>query len=914
MKFRTLLYVGFGSAIIVMVVIVSIVITMLSNQSKQIDELVKDRYEKIRHANHIRAGVNNIGLEISMVSSEDREIEERQKMIKRINESFLEINESLNWLEETSNLKESNATILEITDQIQEYKRIVNSIIESVSNNGQGNRLVMLEHEGQLSDELTKLIDRLVSIQEKVMEDTITTSNKTFSSALRYTILATIGAVLLGVVMAVMVIRTITGRLYVFGKVMQEIVKGSENYPRLEVKHNDELGSIAATYNEMAHALEEYEKSEQQHRAKLEEQNWIKTRLAELASMSQGLLDLRDFTGQFISTVCTIADAGYGILYIRETNGNQTYLTRLASYAAYNNGSVGIKKIEIGEGLVGQCAADGHTILLKQVPENYIKVGSGLGSTNPSAIIIIPVLYEGEVLAVLELATLHDFSPLHQDLFEQTAEHLGITLNRIQKHKQVQALLEESQTLNEELQTQAEELQVQQEELRTMNDELEAQYNNLELKTKEIEQIKNALEIKNQEIIVGSKYKSEFLANMSHELRTPLNSLIILSQMLSENREGNLDEKQVEYASTIYSSGNDLLKLINEILDLSKIESGKMEVHQGEVILSELLTFTKRQFSPVAKQKGLNFHVRVGDKVPNILYTDEQRLFQIIKNLLSNAFKFTEYGHIELKVDVKVKEGSDSKKAEANYIAFSIIDTGIGIPKEKKDLVFEAFHQADGTTSRKYGGTGLGLSISRDLAQLLKGFIEVESVEGEGSVFTLYIPFEEGNTNVQTDYQQEAAVGLAEDIVLGDSDTRKDKSSEKENSIMNEGLSSIAGRKILIVDDDMRNIFALTSALEGADMHVVFSENGREALQMLSENHDIDLVLMDIMMPEMDGYEAMKRIRQLPEFASIPIIALTAKAMKHDRQKCMDAGASDYISKPVNLEQLFSLLRVWLHK
>ena len=392
---------------------------------------------------------------------------------------------------------------------------------------------------------------------------------------------------------------------------------------------------------------------------------------------------------------------------------------------------------------------------------------------------------------------------------------------------------------------------------------------------------------------------------MSHELRTPLNSLLILAQILEENKEQNLTEKQIEYATTIHSSGKDLLELINEILDLSKIESGKMDAQIGEIDIRGVVSFAENQFNAIAEQKGISFGVKVEDDVPMILYSDEQKIYQILKNLLSNALKFTEKGNVDLKVyrsEFTLQHGGQE------CIAFSVIDTGIGISKDKQELIFEAFQQADGTTSRKFGGTGLGLSISKGMADLLSGYITVHSNEGEGSIFTFYLPVQ------PEELMEVAAAKTAEKVSERQSDDHPQSEMliQDRNFVMKENV--LVGKRILLVDDDMRNVFALTTALEVVGIEVCFAENGRESIELLNQLSDVDLILMDIMMPEMDGYEAMKRIRQLPRFEEIPIIALTAKAMKDDREKCIEAGASDYISKPIQLDQLLSLLQVWLYK
>lgn len=732
----------------------------------------------------------------------------------------------------------------------------------------------------------------------------------------RNLVLVAVGALVLITFLVVGAVRRITRPIGMTVRMLQDIAQGEADLSkRILVTSNDEAGELASSFNAYVE--------------KLSEQSWLKTKVAEIADFYPITKDLETLANNFITTLTPMVEANYGVFYIKEGQAERQYFKKLATYA-YNAQEIGTEGFRFGEGLIGQCAIENKIILLNQVPENYIKITSALGMASPKSIIMLPVEFDGQVLAVIELASLGNFSPLHQALLQQVLSNLGINANKIINHMEVERLLKESQALTEELQiqaeelqTQAEELQTQQEELQTqqedlmsINEKLEEQFANSEQKARELEKTKQKLEEKTRQLILSSKYKSEFLANMSHELRTPLNSLLILSQILAENTYGNLSVKQVEYANTIYSSGNDLLNLINEILDLSKIESGKKDINSSDVFLSDICDFIKSQFSPVASKKGIKFKVRLDDNLPTTIFTDEHRLLQILKNLLSNAFKYTEEGSVTLhihKADQKVLDGRQGLKSAEPEIAFSIVDTGIGIPEEKQSSIFEAFQQADGTTNRKYGGTGLGLTISREIAHLLCGFIEVKSKEEQGSTFTLYLEKpEDGDHTAQT----EVAAGLfvepssltvdpVEDTVAAD---------KMDDQSIKHGEALLKGKKILIVDDDMRNVFALTTALERHKLEVLYAENGREGIKVLRKNPDIDLVLMDIMMPEMDGFEAMRAIRLMNKYQTLPIIALTAKAMKNDREQCIAAGASDYISKPINLDQLFSLMRVWLYK
>jgi signal transduction histidine kinase/ActR/RegA family two-component response regulator len=500
-----------------------------------------------------------------------------------------------------------------------------------------------------------------------------------------------------------------------------------------------------------------------------------------------------------------------------------------------------------------------------------VRITSSLLEITPRNIIVLPVLFEGELKAVIELASLKPFTQNYISFLDQLMDSIGVILNMISSSMRTEELLQELKRSNTELEAQA--------------TELEDKAKLLEVKNQEVELASRSLEEKAEQLSLISKYKSEFLANMSHELRTPLNSLLILSKTLAENKDANLTPDQVKYARTVNSAGNDLLALINEILDLSKVEAGKMPVNPKDIGMQDILGYLEQSFKPVAEHKGLEFKIENNPNVPIDLFTDESRLQQILKNLLSNAFKFTEKGLVKLNISLTEPGQKNS------MIVFSVTDTGIGIPFDKQKLIFEAFQQADGTTSRKYGGTGLGLTISREIARLLGGTIEVESEPTRGSIFRLLLP--------------QRYIGP--DVSVG-SDLR-------ELPIERPALPpdvDFKGYKILIVDDDVRNIFALNSILSNKGIEVFNAENGRHALDVLNSHPDVNLILMDTMMPEMDGLEATRKIRQIPMYRDLPIVSLTAKAMKGDREKCLEAGASDYITKPVDEDTLFATIYSWL--
>jgi CheY-like chemotaxis protein/nitrogen-specific signal transduction histidine kinase len=415
------------------------------------------------------------------------------------------------------------------------------------------------------------------------------------------------------------------------------------------------------------------------------------------------------------------------------------------------------------------------------------------------------------------------------------------------------------------------------------------------------------LEEKAEQLALSSQYKSEFLANMSHELRTPLNSLLILATLLADNPDRNLTTKQIEFARTIHNAGSDLLALINDILDLSKVEAGKMDVHAAPVPLVAVCDDVEATFRPLAEQKGLDLRVRREADLPASVVTDEQRLHQVLKNLLSNALKFTETGSVELVVSRAPDHllfASPTLNEATDVIAFSVTDTGIGVTADKLKLIFEAFQQADGTTSRKYGGTGLGLSISREIARLLGGAIAVESEAGAGSTFTLYVPADYPFADQAADAPVPPRPARAShDVPM---------LSAAPSAPPRDGDDPLAGATVLVVDDDVRNVFALTSALELHGMQVLYADNGADGIRLLEENNDVDLVLMDVMMPDMDGNETTSAIRRMPQFTSLPVVFLTAKAMPGDRDKSLAAGASDYLTKPVDLDRLLTSMRSWL--
>jgi len=915
MKFRTKLYTSIGLIILLISISVIYLMNMLEQSMVNMHVVVNDLYARIEIATEIKSGTeqsNQLGREII-----EDQLYEDSIAVNNWQSSKLRISQNIELLKEMDKQEISK-------ELIEKYRTLHNSNLETIQqvitmkkvNQSVENTEVLLNDIKLNQERMQQISSLLVGLQEQEMKNELFRSRETYNKAVTIIYFYLAISLCSGAALIVVIIKSMTKNLRKVVTVMESVNNSNvDNLPRIEVLTKDEIASIANAYNKMVVDLENHSQHERKLLAEAEAHSWHQSRIAEIVKIYPEAKDIRMLGELLMSKLVPMVGANFGAFYFKKHDGEKTFLKRVAGYAITNDQKE-YEVFQVGEGLIGQCALEKQPILLNKVPKEYIKIRSGIGDILPRNSMILPVLFENEVQAVIEIAALDTFESSHIMLLEEVAATLGITINSISNHMKAERLLQESQSLTEELQVQSEELQLQQEELRTTNEKLEEQYAASEQKKKELEIVKEALEEKAMQLEVNSKYKSEFLANMSHELRTPLNSLLILAQILAENGEGNLTEKQREYLSTIHSSGNDLLLLINDILDLAKVESGKLEIVHGKVELRKIEEQLKRQFTPLAKQKGLDFYIQLEPDVPLYFYNDEHRLLQIVNNLLSNAFKFTEHGSVSLVIHSLLMQDSRQEalfnKSAERLLAFSVIDTGIGIPKEKHDSIFEAFSQADGTTSRKYGGTGLGLSICSKLASMLGGYIELSSIEGEGSKFTLYLPIQQTDREIDLlPHVKEAAAAIENNY---DSIHDLNQATEENSSQEVEEHFALRNKKVLIVDDDIRNVYALTIALEQAEMEIIEAENGYEGIEVLLANPDTDIILMDIMMPEMDGFEAIRRIRQLPEFKTLPIIALTAKAMKKSREECLAAGANDYISKPLNIDQLFSLMNVWLYK
>ncbi|WP_166242020.1 response regulator [Paenibacillus turpanensis] len=921
MKFRTRLIVGFSSILAGIVFFSIIVFSMLSVMNANMNKVVNEDYSNVNQIYIIRYELNNLARDLNFFLL-NPESDERQRIIDSVGQRHDKILAAWDQILKSTPSLSQEPIMTQFQALYGNYVESTNQVLKKVEEGAKEEAInFALSTNEQNRKNLSVAIEEYKLKQEEAMADSVSVSLSSYENAVNTLILLVVSTLIVSSGIAIWVYHSVTKNLRRVTSVINNInYAGIENIPRIEVYTRDEVGDIAVAFNRMADKLEDHVEQELSYQRTLEEQSWKKAAIAEVTLLYQGVQDLHMLANAFLSEIVPKIGASHGVFYIMmDHDGERPYLKKSASYAEQVEHSLP-EELQLGEGLIGQCAMDNKSIALTSVPSNYIRIGSGLGSAAPASIMILPVSSENTVLAVFEVASFTPFTGSELALLEELADTMSVPINRIRNHMKVQQLLRESQVYSEELQAQSEELQQQQEELRALNERLEEQVKQSERKSKELERSKKEIEEKNKEIMLASKYKSEFLANVSHELRTPLNSMLILSQMLAENKNGNLQPKQLEFIRTIHSSGTDLLNLINEILDLSKIESGKAELSSDITTVGECLTAAMKQFEPVALQRKIQF---VLESDPGLLeqkmVIDQQKLDSIIKNLLSNAVKFTEKGNVKLsarKAEPSEIEGHPVLTILDDVLAISVTDTGIGIPKEKFDIIFEAFQQADGTTSRKFGGTGLGLSISKEFAALLGGFIRVESQVDVGSTFTLYIPMDSREWMVRLAEAEAAAASAAEKAERLEFEDNGSSEIETQSSpkVDQEQFDLLNGKKVLLVDDDMRNIYALTTFLETYGIQVHFAENGEEGIELLLEQPDTDLVLMDIMMPRMDGYEAIGKIRSMPEFEKLPIIALTAKAMKNDKEECIRAGASDYISKPVQIDQLLSLLQVWLHR
>ncbi|WP_418960693.1 HAMP domain-containing protein [Streptomyces tritici] len=670
-----------------------------------------------------------------------------------------------------------------------------------------------------------------------------------------------------------------------------------------------EVGDLRDNINAMVESLRATTRANQ-------EQDWLQSNLARITALLQGTRSLPEIAELIMAEVPPLVSAPYGAFFLAEEGENGPDLVMTAAYGSPQPPGGEPRRFALGQSLVGQAAHDRRTLVVEGLPAGYATVASGIGQREPSTLIVLPLVVEDQVLGAVELASLQPFTALHRDFLDRFVDSAGAVLSSLVANLRTDELLGQSRRLADELRSRSQELQARQQELQRSNAELKekaallAQRNkDIESKNRVIEQARQELEARAQELSRTSMYKSEFLANMSHELRTPLNSLLILARLLAQNPEGNLSEKQVDYAEVIHSAGSDLLQLINDILDLSKVEAGKMDIRHEPFSLRRLLEYLESTFGPVADERALEFTLSVAPDLPEELTTDEARVRQILRNLLSNALKFTDEGRVTLTVEHAVPDELPvALRGDRPVLAFRVVDTGIGIPAERLEHIFEAFQQGDGTTARRYGGTGLGLSISREVAGLLGGTIRAESTPGHGSRFTFYLPG--------------SATGREHPQTPGGTATEADGGAEGEDSGQAPVSTAADGPPVgdaeqdrptvLLVDDDPRNVYALTEVLEGNGLRVLTAGGGQAGLDLLDAHPEIRLVLMDVMMSGMDGYTAIRAIRRHSGRAALPVIAVTAKVMPGDRAQALDAGADDYLPKPVDGAELMSRIRRWI--
>ncbi len=1027
-------------------------------------------------------------------------------------------------------------------------------------------------------DQIRTLVTDMENEERTLLKARIETADTLMHNSTMMSIGATLLCVLIAALSGFTIVRLFDSSFRKLQSGLDLVGQGDLNH-RIPTTAEDEFNKIGQAFNLMVERLKT-------SREESERQSWLNRGLANMGQMLQGERDLQTTGQKILTELAATLGSRHGMFYIVDSSGKEKSLKLLASYAHHERKSLA-NSFVFGQGLIGQCALEKQKILVANAPDDYIRISSGTGESIPAQVVCVPVMFDNNVKAVIEQASFTPFTQIQLEYFDLVSNSIAVILDNIDAAQRTEEMLRKEQVLSEELQSQQEELRQQQEELQQSNEELEEktqlqlkQNALLETKNQELEVLRLSMEDKAQQLTVTSKYKSEFLSNMSHELRTPLNSLLILSKTLYENNERNLTAKQVEFAKTIYSAGSDLLVLIDDVLDISKIEAGAMAIEISDESIQNLCSLLEASFNAMAREKGLVFRLELQNQLPRLIKTDGRRLMQVLRNLIANAIKFTEHGSITLQSSIAKSGWSKDNRIlndSDSVVVFSVIDTGIGIPKEKQAIIFEAFQQADGTTNRKYGGSGLGLAISREIARLLGGEISLESKPGIGSTFRVYLPANyvgpaDGSVIQQvidsSSEETESTTAAAKTAIAGIEITRDDRENidsgdrlllvvqdepefsdqlialahskhfkvlralngksafaliqrfkpdaividlnlpdkegwilldrlkrdaktrhipvhvfsdedrsqqarrlgavgylskpssqnaltgmlnkledfverkqrrllivednvhelksieelldgadvqiasvssgrealerlrkekfdcmvldlglpdmtgfellscieadpmhadlsvivhtcqvltaeqesglrQKSDAIILKGAKSperlldetmlflhrvednlpekkrkmldlihlkdplLTGRKVLIADDDIRHIF--TSLLESFGMEVKYAETGKQAIDVLAQEKDVDLILMDVMMPEMDGFEAMREIRKMSDYRHRPIIALTAKAMKGDRDDCITAGASDYLSKPVDSDQLLSLMRVWLY-
>jgi two-component system, chemotaxis family, sensor kinase CheA len=919
MKIKSKVLLAFSLIFLTILFLLTISIATIKKMNHSADEIVNVEYTKVELATTIRNEVSTLGKALrDYVLSDTNAFKEDQ--LTKINQARDNGGGALLNLEKITFDTQGALIINHLKTVGADYLKFQEDVISKAKTGMVSEASDMLTIDaGKYQQNLFELVEDLININKISMLNAVKDSKGIYNQALLQLWSVTILYLILSTVLAIILTKRLTNGLAKVSNVMEGFSQGTYGLDtRLEVNLNDEVGTVSKAFNKMAASLQGQALREKELSSQINERFWLNEKITRVFTLIQDMDNVQDVAERTLSEIMPHLGAAYGVIYLSTEIDGVTMLKKMASYAV---GEMQVLKqdhtLSLGEGLVGQCAIEKKPILLSDVPPEYYIIQSGLGLTAPREVMISPFLINQDLEGVIEVASLQKFSSIQMEYLTQLSLLLAIHIHKIKDKMKIEALYVQAQRVTQDLRVQSDELLLQQEELVQMNAELEEQTAALEESEQQLQSQHIALENLNETLRDKSSkleeqntllkqtmidlehksealsdaivYKSLFLANMSHELRTPLNSMLILTKLLAENKENNLSPKQVEYASIVYSSGCDLLTLINEILELAKLESKKTEISYERIELQQVVDFVQRNFEAMAQQRGLQFNIVLEESLPQAFYSDQQRLLQILQNLLSNAFKFTEQGSVTFSVISNHRADDLFHKPNMKRLEFIVADTGIGIEPGNLEVIFDAFVQADGSTSRKYGGTGLGLSISREFSILLGGEIVLQSHNGQGSVFTLSLPVEIILEPITVDVETPI-------LPIRATPTRR-----------------LEDKLILIVDDDVRNVFALTSIIESYGLTALYAENGLDAIVLLDKHPDIDAILMDIMMPEMDGYEAIRQIRLIPQYQTLPIIAVTAKAMKDDRDKCIQAGASDYITKPVDINQLFSLLKVWLY-
>jgi two-component system chemotaxis sensor kinase CheA len=885
----------FGILVASLILITFLSLYSISQLKHSVDSIIYEHYPKVQTAGDIKDSVNELSKSVrNYVLADSEEVKNFEN--ERITSAIETAVKDLSTIKEMITDKQGKLVINDLERAGESYMQFQQQVLQLAQEGNESEAASLLVNDGLTYHQaLFNALDDLIEISQVEMDTAGAASEKLYEDTFGMMLVIQILIILLGTGVTLWLSRSIVRNLRKVSVVMNHFTQGNaDSSTRLQIDSRDEIGLVAASFNQMAVSLQDKHEQEQEWRELKQDQVWLHSNLSILHSSMQDSYTIEELGSKILEEIAPLMGISCGIIYMdEELEEDKPRYKRAATYAISPEEKRKLSDhLGPGEGIIGQVILTGKKVILKDVQTGDMRITTGLSNTKSAHIYIIALHNNKKVEAVMELAVYQELTEIQEELLEQLTDIAGLYIVRLKSQRRIEQLLIESQSQTEELQQYSEELHAQQEELTQTNSELEEQTaalqeseQSLQKQQNLLEETNSDLEEKTKQLISASAYKSEFLANMSHELRTPLNSMLILAKLLSENKDGNLTDKQVEFANTVYSSGNDLLTLINEILDLAKIEAGKTKVKRNSIDIHGVAQFVHRNYATAAQQKGLELHIDIQPGVPDFFRSDPLRLQQILRNLLSNSVKFTESGSIRFSIYTEDEE----------TLCMSISDTGIGIPKVMQETIFNAFVQADGTTIRKFGGTGLGLSISRELAALLSGKITLSSTLGEGSKFTLVLPLLENDEDEDEEPQNQASLF-------------SDKNEEHTEDLD----YNFSDKTVLVVDDDIRNVFALSSRLETYGIRVLYGDNGKSGIEMLKQNPQIDLILMDIMMPEMDGYTAIREIRTIPKYVKLPIVTLTAKAMEDDLEKSMEAGASDYITKPVDVDKLLSLLKIWL--